>query len=89
MHRHNCALLGTALLAFAACAGAQKYPDKPLRIIVMNTPGSGADIVARTVTPRLTEVFGQQFIVDNRAGAGGRVGHAGFRPEAAQIGQPA
>jgi tripartite-type tricarboxylate transporter receptor subunit TctC len=74
MHRHTRALLGTALLAFAACAGAQKYPDKPLRIIVMNTPGSGADIVTRLVAAKMAESLGQQVVVDNRAGASGNIG---------------
>ena len=58
----------------APVAGAQTYPAKPVRVVVSFPPGSGADIVARTVTPRLTEAFGQQFIVDNRAGASGNLG---------------
>lgn len=58
----------------ASFAFAQSYPAKPVRVIVSFPPGSGADIVARTVTPRLTEVFGQQFVVDNRAGASGNLG---------------
>lgn len=61
--------------ALSAClASAQSYPVKPVRVIVSFPTGSGADIVARTVTPRLTEVFGQQFVVDNRAGASGNLG---------------
>ncbi len=60
--------------ALSAVAVAQSYPAKPVRVIVSFPPGSGADIVARTVTPRLTEVFGQQFVVDNRAGASGNLG---------------
>lgn len=67
-----CTLLASALPAPFAIA--QTYPAKPVRVIVSFPPGSGADIVARTVTPRLTEVFGQQFIVDNRAGASGNLG---------------
>ena len=67
-----CTLLASALSAPFAIA--QTYPAKPVRVIVSFPPGSGADIVARTVTPRLTEVFGQQFIVDNRAGASGNLG---------------
>jgi tripartite-type tricarboxylate transporter receptor subunit TctC len=65
------------LVACALCASianAQNYPSKPVRVVVSFPPGSGADIVARTITPRLTEAYGQQFIVDNRAGASGNLG---------------
>jgi len=65
------------LLAWAfACAGAiaQGYPARPVRVIVPFPPGAGADIVTRLVTPRLGETLGQQFIVENRAGAAGHVG---------------
>ena len=67
MHCHTRALLGAALIAFAACAGAQKYPDKPLRIIVMNTPGSGADIVTRLIATKMSESLGQQVVEIGRA----------------------
>ena len=65
-------LLLPILGATAVCA--QSYPVKTVRVIVSFPPGSGADIVARTITPRLTETLGQQFIVDNRAGASGNLG---------------
>src|SRR5258706_13375421 len=68
----NYALAACTLWAGAAIA--QNYPVKPVRVIVSFPAGSGADIVARTITPRLTEVFGQQFVVDNRAGASGNLG---------------
>jgi len=58
----------------ASMASAQNYPAKPVRVVVSFPPGSGADIVARTITPRLTEAYGQQFIIDNRAGASGNLG---------------
>ena len=61
-----------ALLSAAVCA--QTYPVKPVRVIVPFPPGAGVDIVARTVLPRLGEALGQQFIVDNRAGAAGNLG---------------
>ena len=66
------ALAGGALLALPVAA--QNYPVKPIRVIVSFPPGSGADIVARTITPRLTEAYGQQFVVVNRAGASGNLG---------------
>ncbi len=68
------ATCAAALLALAANAGAQQYPTKPLRIIVMNTPGSGADIVTRLIAAKMSESLGQQVVVDNRAGASGNIG---------------
>jgi len=63
-----------ALAAAATAAIAQPYPSKPVRIIVAFPPGGGTDIVARTISPRLSEALGQQVVVDNRAGAAGVVG---------------
>lgn len=57
-------------------ASPQNYPTRPVRLIVPYPPGGGTDIVARELAPRLVEVWGQQVIIDNRAGAGGTVGHA-------------
>jgi len=53
--------------------GAPPYPAKAVRVIVGFPPGAGVDIVTRIVTPRLGEALGQQFVVDNRPGAGGIV----------------
>ncbi len=55
-------------------ATAQQWPAKPLRIIVPFPPGQGADIVGRLVAERLTAVFGEQVIVENRPGAGSMLG---------------
>ena len=53
---------------------AQNYPNKPVRFIVPQPPGGGADIVGRVAALKLQEALGQQFVVDNRSGAGGIVG---------------
>ncbi|MBL8381479.1 MAG: tripartite tricarboxylate transporter substrate binding protein [Burkholderiales bacterium] len=66
--------LAAGLVALAAGAGAQTYPAKPVRIVVPYPPGGTVDVVARVVAQRLGEQTGQQFIVDNRAGANGTVG---------------
>ena len=69
--------VGACLLALAAlvpAAHAADYPDKPVRIIVPYAPGGGADTAARAIGQRLTEVFGQSFIVENKAGAATQTG---------------
>jgi len=66
-------LLAVACLFFAG-ARAQNYPEKAVRIVVPFPSGAGSDIVTRLFTPNLTAALGQQFIVDNRAGAGGNIG---------------
>jgi tripartite-type tricarboxylate transporter receptor subunit TctC len=65
-----------AVIAAAAtgCVYAQQWPTKPVRVIVPFAPGGGSDITARQFSQKLSEAFGQQFIVDNRGGAGGLIG---------------
>ena len=50
------------------------YPDKPVRLVVPFTPGGSSDIVSRLIAQKLAEFWGQQFVIDNRPGAGGAVG---------------
>ena len=53
---------------------AASYPSRPVRFICPFAPGAGTDLTARTIALKLTEKFGQQFLVDNRTGAGGAIG---------------
>jgi tripartite-type tricarboxylate transporter receptor subunit TctC len=74
--REGLALLAlTCTLAAPAATLAQAYPaNRPIRIVVPNAPGGGADLVARILSGRLTERLGQPVVVDNRGAAGGIVG---------------
>jgi len=70
-------LAGAATSAFAAGAQAQaSYPDKPIRMVIAFAAGGPTDIVGRMLAPRLSEILGQQVIVDNKPGATGNIGTA-------------
>jgi len=75
-------ILGIVLAVFAGSVFAQAYPNKPVRIIVAFTPGSSTDIIGRAVAAKLTELWGQPVVVENRTGAGGSVGSAAVLREA-------
>ncbi len=66
-------LLALILVALAVPAEAQTYPTRPVRLVIGFGPGGVADIVARTVAPKLSESLGQQVVVENRPSAGGIV----------------
>ena len=68
--------VATSILSLAALPAAAQgtWPTKPVRIVVPFAAGGTTDILARAIGPELSKAFGQQFIVDNRAGAGGNVG---------------
>ncbi len=68
------AVFGAVLATMAAVAVAQSFPVKPVRIVVPFPPGGGVDIIARLVGPKLAAQYGQQVIVENRAGAAGIIG---------------
>ena len=61
-------------MTHAATMEVDKYPAKPIRLIAPFVPGGGTDITARAIAAKLTERWGQQVIVDNRAGAAGAIG---------------
>lgn len=63
-----------AVVAVVANAHAQRWPQKPVRLIVPFTAGGGTDIAARVVSRKLAEVLGTTIVIDNRGGAGGSVG---------------
>jgi tripartite-type tricarboxylate transporter receptor subunit TctC len=66
--------LAFALLAPALAPAADNFPTKPVRLIAPYPPGGTSDIIARVVGQKLTDVWGQQMVVDNRAGANGGIG---------------
>lgn len=67
-------MLGAAMLIAASTVYAQQYPARVVRIVTPFAPGGGTDIFARILAQRLTEVYGQQFVVENRPGAGSTLG---------------
>ena len=74
-HRMLCVfVLALGALGLACGAAAQSYPTKPVRVIIPFPPGEAPDIIARLVSPIMSERMGQQFVVENRAGASGQIG---------------
>ena len=74
-------LLATAIAAATSCArgaGAREWPTRPVKVIVPFGPGSGTDLVARLLAPRLSEQWRQPVVVDNRPGADGIAGVQAF-----------
>lgn len=67
-------LLAIPALLLGAQATAQDYPVRAVRIIVPSPPGDGSDLIARSIAQRLSEEWGKPVVVENRAGAGGRIG---------------
>ena len=57
-----------------ASAQAQNWPDRPVKLILPYAPGGGTDLIGRPWAEKLAQSFGQQFIIENRGGAGGMIG---------------
>lgn len=67
-------LIAAAGVVAPAAQGAEVYPTRPIRMVVPFPPGAASDFLARVVGQRLSEVYGQQVVIDNRPGAGGLIG---------------
>ncbi|HLQ01813.1 MAG TPA: tripartite tricarboxylate transporter substrate binding protein [Burkholderiales bacterium] len=76
MNRSAIWIAAVALCVNGAAAWAQVWPAKPVKVIVPFTPGSGTDIMARTVSEKLSTQLGQPVVIENRPGAGGTIGVA-------------
>jgi tripartite-type tricarboxylate transporter receptor subunit TctC len=74
MKRLLALIVGLALLAGYANPARAEYPDKPVRVIVPVAAGGGVDVMARLLAQKLSERWGQQFVVENRPGAAGIIG---------------
>ena len=68
------ALVGAASLVAATGTQAQTYPSKVVRYIITDAAGAGTDVLGRIVAEGLSNLYGQQVIVDNKPGAGGNLG---------------
>jgi len=67
-------VVAACMFGAAAAAGAQNFPNRPVRVVVPFAPGGATDIVTRVVAQKLTEAWKQTVVVDNRAGASGNIG---------------
>lgn len=78
--REFLALAGASVAAgfsTRASAQAQSWPDKPVKLILPYAPGGATDLIGRPWAEKLTQAFGQQFVIENRGGAGGMIGTEG------------
>ena len=74
MRRKYWAAVAATLLTFTAPCVAQKYPDRPIRVIIPLPPGGSVDIIARLLQPLIEKSLGQSIVIDNRSGASGVIG---------------
>ena len=75
--------IAAAAVLLAGQAQGQSYPNRPVRMVVPFAAGGGTDAVGRVLAPRLSELLGQQIVIDNRAGANGAIGTAEVKRAAA------
>ena len=68
--------IATAVLVLASVPALAAWPEKPVRLVLLFPPGGGADTIARLVAQKMTEVLGQQFLVESKPGAGGNIASA-------------
>ena len=74
MRRHLCTAVAALVAVLPAVVDAQAYPARPVRLIVPSSPGGGSDFLGRVLAQKLSELMGQQFVVENRAGASSMIG---------------
>src|SRR5262245_8634859 len=74
MRRNRWAAAIAALVLSTIPAAAQKYPDRPIRVIITLPPGGSVDIIARLLQPLIEKSLGQSIVIDNRSGASGVIG---------------
>jgi tripartite-type tricarboxylate transporter receptor subunit TctC len=74
MRRREFIMLSGGVLVWPLPTLAQSFPTRPVRIIVPFAPAGPTDVFARLLIPKLSETLGQQFYVENQAGAGGNIG---------------
>ena len=74
LNRAFCAVLATFALLCAGVAAAQTYPSKPVRLIVTYPPGGSSDLMGRVLGQKLSELWGQQVIIESKPGAAGSIG---------------
>src|SRR6202171_4305204 len=66
--------MGISAIASIGSASALDYPTRPIRFVVGYPPGGATDIIARLIGQRLSEKLGQQFVIENKPGAGNNIG---------------
>src|SRR5204863_10126674 len=69
-------IVGALFALLSSLALAQPYPSKPVKVLVAFPPGGPVDIIARLIAPKMSEILGQQIVVENKVGASGNVASA-------------